>query len=358
MIDPTEKIKFVKLIPYNDEWPKLFQEEAVKIQALLKDNCVQIHHIGSTAIPGIYAKPIIDILPVVKDIALVDQLANEFEKLGYVVMGEYGIPGRRFYWKSKTKRSHNVHLFQQGSAEILRHVLFRDFMINNPDYAKAYSLIKQSLAKVFFDDIENYVNGKASFVQMINYKNDQASQEQSNAKDDIAIEAYNPAWIKLAEAEISVIKTMAADLPFLAIEHIGSTAVPELASKPIIDIFIELNTIEEASQWIQPLETLGYIFWQENPDKSHLRFFKGMPPYGMKRTHHVHIVSADNNTIEHRILFREILKNNLQVRVEYQRLKFELADLYSADRETYTDKKSEFIINILHSHGYSKLILR
>lgn len=357
MIDPTEKIQLVELAPYNSEWPQLFREEAAKLQAILKDNCVQIHHIGSTAIPGIYAKPIIDILPVVKDLALVDKLADEFEKLDYIVMGEYGIPGRRFYWKSKTKRSHHIHLFEQGSPEILRHVMFKDFLINHPDYAQAYSQIKQSLAKVFFDDIESYVNGKSSFVQMIDYKNGQTPVGQLNAEDNISIEPYNPAWLQLAEAEITAIKLI-AKLPYARLEHIGSTAVPQLASKPIIDIFIELNTIEEASQWIKPLEVLGYVFWDENPDKSHLRFFKGMPPYGRKRTHHVHIVSAESHNLEPRVLFKEILKKNQEIRLQYESLKLELAGLYPSDREAYTDKKGKFIGDVLRSQGYLKPIKR
>lgn len=290
MIDPKEKIKLVKLTKYNPDWPQVFAAAVNEIKSILKENCVQIHHIGSTAIPNIYAKPIVDVLPVVKDISNIDSLSHEFEKLSYVCMGEYGIPGRRFYWKSKTKRTHNIHLFEQGAPEIRRHLLFRDFMIAHQDYAQAYSLVKRSLAGVFSQDIENYVNGKSSFVQMIDYKTDSAKTEQLNANDTIIAEPYNTTWPKLAEAEIKVIKAVASQLPYVSIEHLGSTAVPGLSSKPIIDIFIAIKSIEEANQWIKPLETLAYVFWDKNPGKSHLRFFKGMPPFGKKRTHHVHIV--------------------------------------------------------------------
>jgi len=80
MIDPNEKIRFVELTEYNPEWPRIFSDAAKEIKSILKENCVQIHHIGSTAIPNIYAKPIIDILPVVKDMGLVDSL-NHFTYL-------------------------------------------------------------------------------------------------------------------------------------------------------------------------------------------------------------------------------------------------------------------------------------
>ncbi|HRD71391.1 MAG TPA: GrpB family protein, partial [Legionella sp.] len=153
-------------------------------------------------------------------------------------MGEYGIPGRRFYWKSKDKRTHNIHLFEQGSAEISRHLSFRDFMRNHEDYAKAYSVLKCCLAEVFPNDIVNYVNGKSSFVQSIDYQTGTARDKQINAQDNIIIQPYNPAWPKLAEAEIKAIKTIVNQASFISIDHIGSTAVPQLSSKPIIDIFI------------------------------------------------------------------------------------------------------------------------
>lgn len=346
MIDPNEKIRRVELVEYNPEWPQLFSDEARAIKSILKDNCVEIYHIGSTVIPNICAKPIIDILPVVKNIYSVDSLNHEFEKLNYVCMGEYGIPGRRFYWKSKIKRTHHIHLFQQDSPEILRHVAFKNFLIANENYAHAYSLIKKNLANIFFDDIENYVDGKASFVQMIEYKSGSARIAQLHANDGIVIEPYNPAWEKLATAEIKTIKEF-SNLSYVLMEHIGSTAVPTLSSKPIIDILIAITSIQEAEMWIRSLEMMGYIFWAENPDKSHLRFFKGMPPFGKKRTHHIHLVEASNKIAVERILFRDILRRNEKIRMEYELLKLQLAKLFPSDREKYTDGKSEFIQRVL-----------
>lgn len=358
MIDPNEKMKFIVLVKRNPEWSQSFTEAADTIKAILQDNCIEIHHIGSTAIPNIYAKPIIDLLPVVKDISIVDSLNPKFEALGYVCMGEYGIPGRRFYWKSKSNRTHNMHLFEQGSPEILRHIAFRDFLIAHKDYAEGYSLIKRCLAEVFPQDIENYLNGKNSFVQMIDYKTGTARIMQLKAKDDILIQPYNPAWPKLAEAEINTIRRFTNQLPCVSIDHIGSTAVPGLASKPIVDIFIAVKSIREAKQWVKPLEALGYSFWDENPDKTHLRFFKGMPPFGEKRTHHVHIVESTNDTLEQRILFRDILRRNVKIRQEYEVLKIKLSQTNPIDREAYTDSKSEFIESVLRANDYSKPIIR
>lgn len=350
IIDPNEKIRVVELVAPNPLWKKLFLEESNKIKIILKEHLVNIYHIGSTAIPTIYAKPIIDILPVVKDLEVIDGLNSEFESLGYTCMGEYGIAGRRYYWKSKEKRTHHVHLFQEGSPEIDRHVAFRDFMIQHAGYAQAYSLIKQCLAKVFHYDIENYVNGKSSFVQLIDYKTGHPRESQLIAKDYIVIEPYNPAWPKLAEAEINTIKKMLR-LPFIAIEHIGSTAVPDLASKPIIDMIIVIPFMEEGITWIKPLELLGYVFWDENPDKMHLRFFKGMPPFGTKRTHHIHIVDVNNRIFKQRILFRDILRRDDKIRKAYEMLKINLSQAHISNRESYTVAKSKFIETALREHG-------
>ncbi|MFZ2486150.1 MAG: GrpB family protein [Candidatus Rickettsiella isopodorum] len=127
---------------------------------------------------------------------------------------------------------------------------------------------------------------------MINYKTGSAKSIQLNAKDNLTIEPYNPVWPKLAGAEIKTIKGMAGQLSYISIEHIGNTVVAGLSSKPIIDILITVQSITEANHWVKPLETLAYVFSKENSDKSHWIFSKGMPPFGEKRTHNVHIVES------------------------------------------------------------------
>lgn len=350
MANLNEKIDAVWLSEFRPEWSSMFISAADEIKSILKDNCLQAHHIGSTAIPNIYAKPIIDVLVVVQDINLVDSLNNKFNELGYICKGEYGIPGRRYYWKFRNIRTHNIHLFEYKSREIARYLAFKDFLITHPDFGQAYSFIKQSLAEVFTHDIDNYVNGKASFIQMIYYKTKTASEEQLTAKDNIVIEPYNSVWPKLAAAEMKAIQMVTKQIPYITMEHIGSTAVNALASEPVIDIFIALSSINEAKQWIKPLETLGYVFWDDNLDKSHLHFFKGMPPFGIKRTHHVHIVEITNSAFGQRILFRDVLRLNDKIRMEYEAFKFKLASL-SLDREAYLAKKHEFIEKVLRRDG-------
>ena len=85
--------------PHNAQWVDLFQDASEKIKAVLGKNCVEVHHIGSTAVPGLCAKPILDILPVVKTLKIVDCCQAEMASLGYISRGENGMPLRRFFQK-------------------------------------------------------------------------------------------------------------------------------------------------------------------------------------------------------------------------------------------------------------------
>lgn len=90
----------VVVSPYNVHWPSMYDEEAGKLRTIFGEQLVAMHHIGSTSVPGLEAKPIIDILVVVQDIARVDAINHEMQAFGYEVKGEYGIPGRRFFRKA------------------------------------------------------------------------------------------------------------------------------------------------------------------------------------------------------------------------------------------------------------------
>lgn len=162
--------KNIEVVAYNPDWPKLFSAEAKFIKEALGDNCIEIHHIGSTSVPGLAAKPIIDILPVVKNISKVDDRQSFMENLGYVACGEYGIPLRRYFQKGKDIRTRNVHVFEQGNLEIDRHIKFRDWLCAHPDDLKAYASLKQDLASRFPNDIFSYCVGKDSFVAELDQK--------------------------------------------------------------------------------------------------------------------------------------------------------------------------------------------
>ena len=160
----------VGVVCYNPNWQKMYKEESEKIKNILDDIIIDIHHIGSTAIPGIKAKPVIDILVEVKDIEAVDQYNHKMEELGYEVMGEHGIPKRRFFRKGGNKRTHHIYIFQVGNEEIERHINFKEYLITYPDKGREYSRLKEKLANKYTYDVENYTNGKSDFIKEIDRK--------------------------------------------------------------------------------------------------------------------------------------------------------------------------------------------
>ncbi len=156
----------VYLEPYDPRWAAEFAREAAAVEGALGEVLFAIHHIGSTAIPGICAKPIIDILAVVRDVTLLDERAKEMEALGYEAMGEFGIPGRRYFRKDNTAgvRTHQIHAFRDGSHQIQRHLAFRDFLNHHPDCAERYDALKRRLAELHPADVSGYTEGKDEFI--------------------------------------------------------------------------------------------------------------------------------------------------------------------------------------------------
>ena len=144
----------------------MFAEAAAWLQKVFGENFERIHHIGSTAIPGIKAKPIIDMLLEVADIEQVDGLNEVLAAAGYVAYGEFGLAGRRYFPRTiNGRRSHNLHIYQYDNPAIVRHLAFRDYMIAHPDEAQVYSELKASLAAQFRYDFEAYMDGKDAYIK-------------------------------------------------------------------------------------------------------------------------------------------------------------------------------------------------
>lgn len=142
------------------------------------------------------------------------------------------------------------------------------------------------------------------------------------------------------------------------IQHIGSTAISGLAAKPIIDIYVGVNSSQEAQSLINPIEKLGYQYWKDNPDKEKMFFVKGMPPFGTGRTHHIHIVKYDSDYWRARIIFRDYLREHPEEIKAYSQLKYDLQKLYSHDREAYTDAKFDYIASVLKKAGFTDRVRR
>lgn len=166
----TNNVRIIEVVKHDPNWKNQYIDEANKISKIMGKDIVEIHHIGSTAIHGIYAKPVIDILIGVKSILDVDKYDDEMKQLGYIPKGEYGIEGRRFYLKGLINRTHHVHVFEIDNPEIKKHLNFRDYMNEHPEDAKRYEELKKDLALRFRYDNDGYCDGKDEFIKEIDEK--------------------------------------------------------------------------------------------------------------------------------------------------------------------------------------------
>ena len=156
----------VTVVRYDPAWPDLYERERALIARALGDPAVAIEHVGSTAVPGLGAKPIIDILIAVLDLSDGERCMRPLEELGYEYRGEAGIAGRLYFRKfSGGKRSHQIHMVEQESDFWQRHILFRDFLREQPQEAQDYYDVKVRLAERFGTDRLGYNEAKTEFIE-------------------------------------------------------------------------------------------------------------------------------------------------------------------------------------------------
>lgn len=157
----------VILVPPRADWAELAQRESQMFVALLGETLVRIHHVGSTSIPGIWAKPIIDLIPEVRDVAELDQRRELIEQSGYEFWGEYGLPGRRLCLRAGPGKGRvaNIHCYPTGSPEIARHLAFRDYLRAFPDVAHAYQVEKLRARELHPTDVHAYNDEKNPWIR-------------------------------------------------------------------------------------------------------------------------------------------------------------------------------------------------
>lgn len=166
--------------------------------------------------------------------------------------------------------------------------------------------------------------------------------------DEIEIVSYDPHWPVLFAAEERVLRSALRPDAFVAIEHAGSTAIPGVAAKPIIDIFIAVPSIPVAKRTlVEPIKAVGYVYWGDNPNPERMFFVKGMPPFGTRRTHHVHLCEPTSEHWTRPLLFRDYLRQHPGQAALYVELKRDLAERYRDDREGYTAAKDAFVLEVV-----------
>jgi GrpB-like predicted nucleotidyltransferase (UPF0157 family) len=173
--------RFVELTPYNPQWPALFQAERASILDACRGLVKSAHHIGSTAVPGMSAKPIIDMLALLGQdrdgLACIEHMG----RLGYEYRGDSGIEGRH-YFRRGTPRAYHVHMYAADHPEVRRHLMFRNYLRSHPDEALAYEALKRDLATRSEIDPPAYTRAKKGFCDRIDILARSASRDAPDPK--------------------------------------------------------------------------------------------------------------------------------------------------------------------------------
>jgi len=155
----------IRIVDHDPQWPLLAQEELRRVADALGDSAVRLEHVGSTSVPGLGAKPIIDMQVSVADIERIEDYVGPLEALGYLFAPDPAFPDYHYFAKPHARpRSHHLHVCQTGSQQELRHVAVRDFLRAHPDEAASYEELKRTLVREHPEDRLAYVAGKDGYM--------------------------------------------------------------------------------------------------------------------------------------------------------------------------------------------------
>ena len=165
--------------------------------------------------------------------------------------------------------------------------------------------------------------------------------------DEIQLVEYDSRWPELFLSEAKRVKSALPVGLAVSIEHFGSTSIPGLIAKPIIDMLVAVRSVPEAREIaVLPLASIGYAFWSDNPRRDRLFFVKGLPPAAAHRTNHIHILEPGSD-MQAQLLFRDYLRSHPDEALRYGELKLELMARHRSDREAYTAAKSTYVDQVI-----------
>ena len=155
------------VLPYDRTWNAAFKEIKNELQSAIGDLIIGIEHVGSTSVEGLSAKPCIDIDVVIKDYSVFESVVKKLESIGYIHEGDLGIKDREaFKYSNKPHlQTHHLYVCPQYSEELHRHITFRNFLRNNPEAVKRYSLAKETAAQRYPNDIDKYIECKTPCIE-------------------------------------------------------------------------------------------------------------------------------------------------------------------------------------------------
>jgi GrpB-like predicted nucleotidyltransferase (UPF0157 family) len=158
--------EIIEIVEYTPKWATTYQQEKELINAVLNQELLDIQHIGSTSVPGLGAKPILDILIAVQGLGTAEKYCTQLQSLGYEHVS-HAEDAERLFFRKGTPRTHHLHIVEHGSWTYWRHILFRDYLLAHPEIAQQYEQLKREMALKFKADRVAYTQSKAKLVQLI-----------------------------------------------------------------------------------------------------------------------------------------------------------------------------------------------
>jgi GrpB-like predicted nucleotidyltransferase (UPF0157 family) len=346
--------KPIVIADYDPSWPQMFIDERALIHETVgRELFVRIEHVGSTAVPGLAAKPIIDMMPGVRSLNdVTPDVIAPLERIGWEYVPEYeranavdeGMPDRRYFRKDRNgERAYHMHLVEHGSEFWVKHLRFRNYLRYFPEDRDAYGKLKREIAADYNAKMDatwastelnlHYTENKTEFVEGVLTK----YAAQIEAHPQIVVVAYDARWPELSAVERARLGA-ALGGHALSIEHVGSTSVPGLAAKPTIDTVVGIADMAVIDEIRPVVVGLGYRELRLNEDD-----WGYAPLRGGEMKYNTHFVPYGGERWQYYIDFRDYLRAHPDVAAAYAALKLANAEEFGGDILGYIEAKSEFI---------------
>jgi GrpB-like predicted nucleotidyltransferase (UPF0157 family) len=338
----------IELADYDVAWPGLYERERARILGVLPG--AELEHVGSTSVPGLCAKPVVDMMLVVDAAAEEASYVPALEGAGYrVTVREDDWHDHRILKGPDTNV--NLHVFSRGCAQVRRHRMFRDWLRADAGDRELYARTKRELAAREWDRVQDYAAAKGEVVLRIL---ERAYVEWRLPSDDveyvtetrmgnvrITLEDYNPVWPEWFAREEERIRGALGSL-VLRLEHVGSTSVPGLAAKPVIDVLLVVPDSDDEDAYVPALVRAGYYLRLREPGWYRHRLLKDSDPEV-----HLHVFSPVCEEVDRMLVFRDRLRERADERAEYEAVKRDLATRTWERGQDYADAKTRVVERII-----------
>ncbi|WP_434444639.1 GrpB family protein [Lentzea sp. E54] len=336
----------VELVGYDSAWPGRYERERERILTALPG--AELEHVGSTAVPGLCARPLVDVMLVVGDPRDEVSYVPALEAVGYrVVVREDDWHGYRIL----TGPGVELHVFGRGCAQVRRHVVLRDWLRGNDADRELYASAKRGLAAREWDRVQDYVDAKSEVVLEILERAYVAWRADPGVVEfvtedpphdaPVVLAEYDSAWPRWYAAEEAKIRS-ALGGGIVLLEHCGSTSVPGLAAKPLIDILLVVPDSRDEDAYVPALVRAGYYLRLREPGWHEHRLLKGTVP-----NVNLHVFSPGCEEVDRMLVFRDRLRTHPRDREEYERVKRALAGRTWRRVQDYADEKTRVVERII-----------